>query len=353
MPGSSGAQDREGACVFVRDAADGMEGRGSSADSGASSGASEPWLGLEFRHLAALQAVADEGSFNGAARRLGYTQSAISQQIASLERIVGVRVVERVHGRKTLGLSIAGTTLLAHAAAIQARLGAAKNDIDALARGTAGPLRIGAYESVSTRLLPGILCRFVGRYPDVEVELAEALHDLDFLRLLERGVLDLAFVDLPLPDGPFETTPVLSDPYVLVAQAGSEHAALRPPSTLLDLARLPLICFRACKRIDSVVGQLRAIGMDTDVVLVSDYNEAVQGYAAAGLGVSFMPRLSVNYDDPRTVVIELGDLIPPRQIAVAWHSELTTSEAAKSLMTIAAEYGACLAARLAERKPAA
>jgi DNA-binding transcriptional LysR family regulator len=197
------------------------------------------------------------------------------------------------------------------------------------------------------------MCRFVGRYPDVEVELAEALHDLDFLRLLERGVVDLAFVDLPLPDGPFETTHVLSDPYVLVVQAGSEDAALAPPASLLDLARLPLICFRACKRIDSVVGQLHAVGMDANVALMSDYNEAVQGYAAAGLGVAFMPRLSVNYDDRRTTVIELGDLIPARQIAVAWHSERATSEAAQALIRIAAEFGACLEARLDARQPAA
>jgi DNA-binding transcriptional LysR family regulator len=340
-------------CVVGRDAGDGVEGRGGPPDHGATAAAADAWLGLEFRHLAALQAVADVGSFNGAARRLGYTQSAISQQIASLERIVGVRVVERVHGRKTLGLSVAGKTLLAHAAAIQARLGAAKTDIDALTRGTAGPLRIGAYESVSTRLLPGILRRFVGSYPDVDVELAEALHDLDFLRSLERGVLDLAFVDLPLQQGPFETTPVLNDPYVLVAQAGSESAKLKSPSSLLDLARLPLICFRACKRIDSVVGQLRAIGTETNVVLMSDYNEAVQGYAAAGLGVALMPRLAVNYEDRRTVVIDLGDLIPPRQIAVAWHSERTASEAAQALMSIASEYGACLEARLTERRSAA
>ena len=321
--------------MFVRDAANMVEG--SPTDVGAPPAGSEPWLGLEFRHLAALQAVADEGSFNGAARRLGYTQSAISQQIASLERIVGLRVVERVHGKKTLGLSVAGKTLLAHATAIQARLGAAKTDIDALARGTAGPLRIGAYESVSTRLLPAVLRRFVSAFPDVDVELAEALHDLDFLRSLERGVLDLAFVDLPLPAGPFETTPVLSDPYVLVAQAGSEQARMCPPQTLSDLAKLPLIAFRACKRIDPIAGQLRAIGLQAQVILRSDYNEAVQGYAAAGLGVALMPRLAVNFDDARTVVIELGDLVPPRQIAVAWHSERTVSEAAKALMKLAVE----------------
>ena len=337
--------------VFVRE--DGSEGRGGQPDQVGPTGNPDAWLGLEFRHLAALKAVADEGSFNGAARKLGYTQSAISQQIASLERIVGVRVVERVHGRKTLGLSVAGNTLLAHATAIQARVGAAKHDIDALTRGTAGPLRIGAYESVSTRLLPGIMSRFVGRFPDVEVELAEALHDLDFLRALERGGLDLAFVDLPLPDGPFETKHVLSDPYVLVVQAGSEYARMCPPDSLLDLARLPLICFRACKRIDSVIGQLQAVGMDANVVLMSDYNEAVQGHAAAGLGVAFMPRLSVNYDDRRTVVVELGDLIPARQIALAWHSERSTSEAAKALIHIAAEHGQCLGARLDARQPAA
>lgn len=325
--------------MFVREAGDGTEG-------------TEPWLGLEFRHLAALQAVADEGSFNGAARRLGYTQSAISQQIASLERIVGLRVVERVHGKKSLGLSVAGKTLLAHATAIQARLGAAKTDIDALARGTAGPLRIGAYESVSTRLLPTILERFVRVFPDVDVELSEALHDLDFLRSLERGVLDLAFVDLPLPSGPFETTPVLTEPYVLVAQAGSEYARMCPPRTVADLARLPLVAFRACKRIDAVAGQLRATGLEANVVLRSDYNEAVQGYAAAGLGVALMPRLAVNFDDERTVVIELGELVPPRRIAVAWHADRTPAEAAKAVTAIAIELGAELQGREAARSVA-
>ena len=315
--------------MFVREAGDGGE-------------ASEPWLGLEFRHLAALQAVADEGSFNGAARRLGYTQSAISQQIASLERIVGMRVVERVHGKKTLGLSVAGKTLLAHASAIQARLGAAKTDIDALARGTAGPLRIGAYESVSTRLLPPILQRFVAVFPDVDVELHEAHHDLEFLRSLERGVLDFAFVDLPLPAGPFATVPVLTEPYVLVAQAGSEYGRMCPPGTLADLACLPLVAFRACKRIEPLAGQLRAIGLEAKIVLRSDYNEAVQGYAAAGLGVALMPKLAVNFEDERTVVIELGELVPPRRIAAAWHSERTPSEAAKALTAIAVEVGATL-----------
>ena len=56
------------------------------------------WLGLDLRHLVALKAIADEGSFGRAAEKLGYTQSAISQQIATLERIVGLRLIERPGG---------------------------------------------------------------------------------------------------------------------------------------------------------------------------------------------------------------------------------------------------------------
>ena len=56
------------------------------------------WLGLDLRHLIALKAIADEGSFGKAAEKLGYTQSAISQQIAALERIVGLRLIERDRG---------------------------------------------------------------------------------------------------------------------------------------------------------------------------------------------------------------------------------------------------------------
>jgi DNA-binding transcriptional LysR family regulator len=78
------------------------------------------------------------------------------------------------------------------------------------------------------------------------------------------------------------------------------------------------------------------------VVLRSDYNEAVQGYAAAGLGVALMPRLAVNLEDERTVAIGLGELVPPRRIAIAWHADRVPSEAANALTAIAVEAGAGL-----------
>src|SRR6266566_3719893 len=89
----------------------------------------DQWLGVEMRHLAALEAVAEEGSFGRAARRLGYTQSAVSQQIAQLEKVVGAKLVERPGGPRAVSLTDAGRLLLRHADAIVARLAAAQADM--------------------------------------------------------------------------------------------------------------------------------------------------------------------------------------------------------------------------------
>src|SRR5688500_2704977 len=156
------------------------------------------WLGVELRHFAALEAVAREGSFGRAAASLGYTQSAISQQIQTLERLVGERLLERPGGPRAVSLTEAGELLLRHAEAIVARLHAAQADMAALAQGHGGRLRVGTFQSVGARVLPAVLRRFTGSWPQVEVELTESASDEELLRLVERGELDLAFAMPPL-----------------------------------------------------------------------------------------------------------------------------------------------------------
>src|ERR687888_2021772 len=97
------------------------------------------WLGLELRHLIALKTIAEAGTFGRAAQQLGYTQSAISQQIAMLERIVGQRLIDRPGGPRRVSLTEAGALLLRHADAIAARLQAAQADLAALDAGEARP----------------------------------------------------------------------------------------------------------------------------------------------------------------------------------------------------------------------
>jgi molybdate transport repressor ModE-like protein len=99
---------------------------------------SDRWLGIEIRHLAALEAVSREGSFHRAAERLGYTQSAVSGQIALLERLVGERLLERPGGRRPVFLTEAGQLLLRHAERIVAHLAAARADLAAVSSGAAG-----------------------------------------------------------------------------------------------------------------------------------------------------------------------------------------------------------------------
>src|SRR5919197_777555 len=171
------------------------------------------WLGIELRHLTALEAVAREGSFGRAAVALGYTQSAVSQQIAALERIVGARLVERPGGPRPVSPTDAGELLLRHAEAIVARLAAAQADLPALADGEAGILRVGIYQSVGQRILPELMRRYAAAWPRVEIALTESASDAELLALVERGELDMTFADLPLTEGPFEALELLRDPH--------------------------------------------------------------------------------------------------------------------------------------------
>src|SRR6266540_1337964 len=155
------------------------------------------WLGVELRHFLALEAVAREGSFGKAAVALGYTHSAVSQQIAALERIVGQRLVERPGGPKPVSLTEAGRLLLTHADAIAARVAAAQADLTALGDGEAGTLRVGVFQSVGQRILPDLMRRFLHAWPLVDVTLTESADDVELLGLVERGELDLPFSDLP------------------------------------------------------------------------------------------------------------------------------------------------------------
>ncbi len=299
------------------------------------------WLGLELRHLAALQAISDEGSFKGAAARLGYTPSAISQQIASLERIVGTRLIAREHGKTALGLTDAGNVLLAHMTAIEARLSAAETDLEALTKGIAGTLRIGVWESVGARLLPQVILRFRSAFPDVRIDVRDASEDLHLLRSLERGLLDLAFAVQPVPPGPYETAAVLDDPWVLVARADTEPTA-ESHARALAAGSLRLMSFRSPRQLEPAIRHLRRKGIELDIVLRSDYNTVLQELAAAGTGVALMPRLAVDLSDERITALEVDALVPPRQIVIAWHADRPRNEAVETFLSLAVEIGSSL-----------
>jgi DNA-binding transcriptional LysR family regulator len=290
------------------------------------------WLGVEIRHFAALQAVASEGSFGRAAQRLGYTQSAISQQIATLERLVGERLVERPGGPRPVSLTDAGHLLLRHAASIVARLEAAQADLNALRAGEAGTLRVGTFQSVGARVLPEVMRRFTEQWPLVEVMLEEH-DDEEIADALERGEIDTGFVLLPVGDAPLETVELLRDPYVLVVAAGSPFAT--EPPRLRELAGAPLVGFRSGRSMEPIEAAFRAEGVEPRWAFRSNDNQTVQGLVAAGVGNAILPRLTVDEADPRTAVVDLGGAVAPRIIGVGRHRDRYASPAARAFVETA------------------
>jgi DNA-binding transcriptional LysR family regulator len=286
---------------------------------------------VELRHLAALEAVARTHSFVAAARELGYTQSAISQQIAALERAVGQRLVERPGGPRPVALTEAGTLLLRHADSIVAQLDAAEADMAALAEGAAGPLRVGIFQSVGARILPGLLRRFREAWPRVEVRVREETNAADLVRLLEHGELDLAFADLPLPEGPFEWNEILRDPYVLVVPKTDPLAGRDSAPPLRELAGRPLVTWRQLGEPETF---LRGRVPDLNVVFRSDDNGTLMGLVAEGLGYAVVPQLVVNPRNPAYVALPFGNRVPPRQLAIVWHRDRYRSAAAEAFIEL-------------------
>ena len=252
--------------------------------------------------------------------------SCVRERVAKLVRPGGPRPVS---------LTEAGALLLRHSDAIAARLQAAQTDLAALEAGEAGPLRVGTYQSVSAKLLPGLLRELHRELPQVEIRLTESSDDFELLTLVEQGALDLCFVALPIRAGPFEVTELLRDPHVLIAQANSPLAARDRAPSLRELAELPRISYQSCRITQGVEERLRQGAREPNIVLRSDDNGTVQALVAAGVGVAVVPRLTVDEQDRGIAVLDLGDKVPPRQIGIAWHRDRLRTQAAEAFVEAA------------------
>ena len=283
-----------------------------------------PWLGVELRHLAALEAVAAEGSFRRAATRLGYVQSAISQQIAALERAVGQRLLERVPGGGSVHPTVAGELVLEHARAILARLQAAQADLSVAGEVHRRELRVGITQSIAVRVLPQLIERFAASAPDVVFRPWEASFDLRLYEAVEHGDVELAFVELPAPAGPFELFELMADPYVLVASRNAPLAS--GPLSLRELASLPLIGQVGCRGLEAVEQQLASLGVEPVVVFRSRVNAVIQALVAGGVGAAVLPALAVDATDRRVVIHQLPELAP-RTLALVRHRDRRHSDA--------------------------
>lgn len=295
----------------------------------------ERWLGIEFRHLAALEAIAQEGSFNRAARRLGYTQSAISQQIAALERAVGQSLVNRPGGPSPVGLTQAGELLLRHAETIGARLAAAAADLSALETGDLGLIRIGAIHTLGGRFVPTALRALSSRFPELAVELTERTDDRELLAQLEHGELEVVLTHLPLPEGPYEATPLFVDDYVLVARRDAADGVRKAAQSLEGIAGLPLIAVNSPREYEPFVAHLDSLGKPITFAYQAGSVRTLEGLVLAGLGVAIVPRTAAELLSEEAEVVEPAALgLPTHVVAAVRHAERIADERVDALIEL-------------------
>jgi DNA-binding transcriptional LysR family regulator len=303
------------------------------------------WVGVELRHLLALEAVAREESFNRAAATLGYTQSAISQQIAALERMVGQKLIERPAGAQPMRLTRAGEILIAHANAIGVRLAHAQADLESLSSGELDPLRVAFPGRGLGVLMPRIYHRVEQARGDFTVCVRFAPDETALAAALHRGESDLALIDRPVPHDDLETVTLLEDDYVLVVGRGSAGLTVSP--TVRELAAMPLIAFRGGDRCQ-LAQYFRAHNLEPTWMIGSDDIETIYTAVSLNFGWALLPRLATLSLGPDVDVIELKCGLPPRRVEIAWLAGREQSALAQAFIDAAvAEAGTISLSRLA------
>lgn len=272
---------------------------------------------ISTRQLEALQAVVREGSFAKAALYLGFSQAAISQQIARLEACTGLLVLERPGGRRAATLTQAGRALLSHADLIVSRVGSLESQLDMLRAGTGGRISCGVFQSVGVQFLPDIVRRVRAESPDLEVSLIERDTNDELIDPLLAGELDVAFITGPLEDARLELIDLGTDPFVLLLPVGSPLAPTgKSRFTVERLRGIALIGQQECTCQTQIDDGLRAAGIGPRYLFRTNDNGAVQAMVRSGIAPAIMPALAVDWDDPEVTIWDVAE-IQPRTIVLA------------------------------------
>jgi DNA-binding transcriptional LysR family regulator len=314
---------------------------------------------FELRHLRVLREVARLGSLSAAAESLAYTQPAVSQQMAALERRAGMPLLDRT--TRGVRLTQAGEALLRHAEAILAEQTLAERDLEAIAGLRGGRVRMASFPTAGAALVPEAVSAFIGRYPEVELSVLEAEPE-ESVPMLRAGELEVALV-ATTPNQPAEFGELYEgiDLHHLLDES---RCALLPADHRLALRRR--------LRVEDLAGEVwielgrsparrgRAFlasgaGSDAEprVGFRSDDFNVVQGMVAAGAGVAVVPELALANVRDDVTVLSLGRSAPTRTIAAATLAGVHRSPATAALLQLLTEVSERRLARTKARHKAA
>jgi DNA-binding transcriptional LysR family regulator len=297
---------------------------------------------LDLKRLRVLAEVARQESFSGAAEVLYLSQSAVSQQVATLEREVGMPLLERTaSGPK---LTDAGRVLLSHADAVFCRLEEAEHELAAIAGLEGGELRVASFPSASVTLLTEALAEYSRRYPGITLTVTEG-EPQQTLPRLRAADIDLAIVfDYPLlpskeTDRDIERVPLLTESMYLALPR--EHPlAARKTVRIADLADEAWLCgVRPSSCGEIVVRACREAGFEPRIAFESDEYQVLQGYVAAKLGFTLLPDLALPTLHPDLAVRPTDPKAPERRVWAATRAKGARSAATDAMVEILQQVG--------------
>jgi DNA-binding transcriptional LysR family regulator len=291
---------------------------------------------LNVQRLRVLREVANSGSFSRAAEALSYTQSAVSQAIATLEGEAGATLIER--DRRGVRPTAIGTALVAHAEVILTRLDAAENDLAAIVGGQRGHLRMASFPTAGSTLMPLAIARFAAAYPEVELSLAEG-EPGDIAPRLRGGDFDLALLFEFRDAGERHEAGLrrvdLVEDLMYVALADGHPLADKERLRLEDLRDESWVQASAaspCAR--HVVRSCHGAGFEPQVSFESDDYQTVLGLVAAGVGVALIPQLALSSVRQDVRVRALHPRGPVRRVIAATPRAAGTLPAAQAMLTV-------------------
>lgn len=262
---------------------------------------------MELRQLRYFLAIVRHASFTRAAQELAIAQPGLSQQIAALERELGVRLFDRTNRR--VATTDAGRALALRAERIVSDASAAYEEMTAFAGGLRGRVVVGTYQSFSEYMLPKLLGRFHARYPGIEVALREGMAD-ELLAGLRSGAIDTFIGDLSdtqvRTSGEFLHEPIYDDE-LAIAVSGMHRFARRAALDFDELRDEPFVIFRPGSSMTTRLYALaRASGFQLRIAFESVDSLTVRALVAEGLGVALFPRTLGNTPGPNIALVSLA-----------------------------------------------
>lgn len=290
---------------------------------------------LEVRRLQVFAAVAEHGSFTAAAEALFMTHSAVSQQMALLERQIGIALM--VRGPRGVELTEAGELLAKRATGLLGSMATIEQEMRDLTQRSVS-VRLGAFPTAAADLIPRVLREFGRRHPGTKVHLRSA-HAADMPAALRDGDIQLGlmwdydFLPRTVPPD-IERLPLVDDPLYVLLPADHPFAG-ESEVDLLEFAGDSWVVRGHQPPYDEAFATMcRLAGFEPEIGFVTEDYLSAQGLVAAGIGVSIVPRLALVAVRPDVAVVPLAGAGPHRRIAAVRRKDADHTEAALWLLDV-------------------